>query len=215
MRLFLSSQDFGNYADKAFELAGNNKKAAFIKNAQDDKPSEERNFSTPQKKLMFEQAGFSFEELDLREYFGKSEELKAKLEDFGSVWFAGGNSFILRRAMRDSGLDGFIVDWLKEDRILYGGYSAGAIVATTTLHGSEIGDRPRPDVVPENYLTKETIWEGLGLVPFSIVPHVESDWFGDKARTAIEYFEANHLPYNALKDGQVIVIDGDKEELLQ
>lgn len=215
MRLFLSSQDFGKYAHRAYELADENKRAVFIKNAQDDKPAEERNFSTPQKKLLFEQAGFTFEELDLRDYFGRTEELKKKLASFGSVWCSGGNSFILRRAMRDSGLDSFIIDWIKEDRILYGGYSAGAIVATTTLHGSEIGDRPRPNVVPENYITKETIWEGLGLVPFSIVPHVGSDWFGEKAAIAIEHFKAHNSPYKALKDGQVIIIDGDKEEFLQ
>ena len=58
MRLFLSSQDFGNYPDVAAKMAGSNKKAAYIKNAQDDLPPQERNFSTPEKKKMFESAGF-------------------------------------------------------------------------------------------------------------------------------------------------------------
>ena len=52
MRLFLSSQDFGNYPQVVSDLVGNNKKAAFIKNAHDDLPVAERNFSLPEKKRM-------------------------------------------------------------------------------------------------------------------------------------------------------------------
>ena len=114
----MSSQDFGVHAELARQLAGTNNRAAFIKNAQDDKPSEERNFTTPQKRLMFENAGFSFEELDLRDFFGRPKELEAKIEMFGSVWCAGGNTFILRRAMKASGLDEILIRLIKEDKIL-------------------------------------------------------------------------------------------------
>ena len=215
MRLFLSSQDFGNYPDVAAKMDGSNKKAAYIKNAQDDLPPQERNFSTPEKKKMFESAGFDFEELDLRDYFGKSKELLNKLSNFGSFWSSGGNTFILRRAMKASGLDVILKQLLKEDKIMYGGWSAGACVTAPSLHGIEYGDRPQPDVVPKNYPVKKTIWEGLNLVPFIIVPHCKSDWFGKEADKSIKYFKKHKIPYKPLEDGQVIVIDGKKTEFLK
>lgn len=215
MRLFLSSQDLGNYADVASKLAGKNKKAAYFKNAQDDLSPEERNFNTPKKKKMFEAAGFEFEEIDLRDYFGKPKELLNLLSNFGSVWSAGGNTFILRRAMQASGLDIILKSLLKKDKIMYGGWSAGACITAPSLHGIEYGDRPQPDAVPDNYPTKEIIWDGLNLVPFMAVPHYKSDWFGKEADRSIKYFKTNNIPYKSLEDGQVVIIDGDEEEFLQ
>jgi dipeptidase E len=215
MRLFLSSQDLGNYPDVVAKLAGKNKKAAFVKNAQDDIPPEERNFSIPEKKKMFESAGFEFEELDLRDYFGKPEKLLNKLSNFGLIWCSGGNTFILRRAMTASGLDEILKDLLKRDKIVYGGSSAGSCVTAPSLRGIQFGDRPKPDVVPDNYPIKETIWDGLDSVPFMIVPHCKSDWFGKEADRTIAYLKKHKLPHRALKDGQVIVINGDKEEFLK
>src|SRR3989344_8790705 len=118
---FLLSQDFGNYPEVAAKKAGKNKKALYIKNAQDNLPPEERNFSTPEKKKMFEAAGFEFEEIDLRDYFGKPEELLNLLSNFGSFWSSGGNVFVLRRAYAASGLDKILVNLLKDDKIIYGG----------------------------------------------------------------------------------------------
>jgi dipeptidase E len=215
MRLFLSSQDLGNYAERAFELAGENKKAAFMKNAQDDLPSDERNSSNPQKQKMFEDAGFEFEMIDLRDYFGKPAELLNKLSDFGSIWSSGGNTFILRRAFKASGFDEIIIKMLKEDKILYGGWSAGACITGRSLHGIEYGDRPQPEVVPDSYPIKDTIWDGLGLIPYMIVPHCDSDWFIKDAHATIKYFETYNRPYKKLKDGQVIIVNGGKEEFLK
>jgi dipeptidase E len=215
MRLFLSSQDLGNYADVAFALAGGNKKAAFMKNAQDDLPAEERNFSNPQKRKMFENAGFEFEMIDLRDYFGKPKELAQKLSEFGSVWSSGGNTFILRRAYKASGFDQIVTKLLNEDKILYGGWSAGACIAAPSLHGIEYGDRPQPDVVPEEYPIKETLWDGLNLIPYMIVPHCDSDWFVEDADATIKYLEKHNRPYKKLKDGQAMVINGGNEEFLK
>lgn len=215
MRLFLSSQDFGNYPGVAAKLAGKNKKAAYIKNAQDDLPPKKRNWSTPEKKKMFEAAGFEFEELDLRDYFGKPEKLLSKLSNFGSFWSSGGNTFILRRAMAASGFDRIIKQLLEQDKIMYGGWSAGACVMAPSLHGIEHGDRPQPDVVPKNYPIKKTIWDGLNLAPFMIVAHCKSDWFGKEADASIQYFKRHKIPYKALDDGQVIVVDDKKVKFLK
>ncbi|MBX4199272.1 peptidase E [Candidatus Saccharibacteria bacterium] len=213
MRLFLSSQDLGDYPEVARKLAGKNPKALFIKNAQDDKSPEERNFSNPEKRRMFEQVGFKFEMIDLRDYFGKSKELEEKLLGFGSFWSSGGNTFVLRRAMKASGLDKILKRLLKEDKILYGGWSAGAMVMTPDLKGPDWSADDKPNIVPKGYDAK-VIWEGLNLVPFYIVPHYGSEIHGDSPQKLADYYKSMKLPHHVLKDGQVIVINGDKEEFL-
>lgn len=216
MRLFLSSQDLGNYADVAAKMAGKNKRAAYIKNSQDDLPSEQRNFSTPEKKKMFEAAGFEFEELDLRDYFGKPDKLLNKLSNFGSLWSAGGNVFVLRRAFTASGLDKILISLLKENKILYGGWSAGAMIMTPDLKGADWSEEDRPHIIPKGYdQNQKVIWKGLGLVPFYIAPHFGNPKFGEGPQKMIDYYKKNKLPHYVLQDGQVIVIDGNKEEFLK
>lgn len=215
MRLFLSSQDLGEYADVAREMARDNNKAAFIRNAQDDKPPEERNLSTPEKKKMFEAVGFEFHEIDLRDYFGKQDELEKVLADFGSVWCAGGNTFILRRALKASGFDEIIKKRVAEDSILYGGWSAGSCICAKSLHGIEHGDRPSPSQVPDEYPSKEIVWEGLGFIEEMIIPHCNMEWFIDSAHESENGLKALGTPYIKLNDGQVYVVDGEKKEILR
>jgi dipeptidase E len=214
MRLFLSSQDLGNYADVAAKMAGANKKALYIKNAQDNLPLEERNFSTPEKKKMFEAAGFEFEEIDLRDYFGEPEKLLNKLSNYGSFWSSGGNVFILRRAFAASGLDKILIDLLKKDRILYGGWSAGAMVMAPDLKGPDWSEEDKSNIIPEGYDPK-IIWQGLNLVPFYIVPHLGSEIHGASPQKLANYYKSKKLRHYALEDGQVVVVDGDKTELLK
>lgn len=214
MRLFLSSQDFGNYPEVLVKMVGSNKKVAFIANAQDDQP-EYRDSTLAGKLNEFKALGLEPENLDLCAYFGKPAELKKKLEGYGLVWARGGNSFILRRAMAASGFDKIIKEKLDKDELAYGGSSAGSCVAAKTLRGVDIGDRAQPEAVPENYPNKETIWEGLGLVDFVVVPHCDSDWFAESAKASIEKLKQLKLNYKALNDGQVVTVDGDKTEFLK
>lgn len=214
MRLFLSSQDLGRYAEVASRMAGSNKKALYIKNAQDNLPPEERNFSTPEKKKMFEAAGFEFEEIDLRDYFGKPDKLLSKLSNYGSFWSSGGNTFILRRAFAASGLDKILTDLLKNDQILYGGWSAGAMIMAPDLKGPDWSEEDRSHIVPEGYKTK-VIWQGLNLVPFYIVPHFGSGIHGDSPQKLANYYKSKKLRHYDLEDGQVVVIDGEKTEFLK
>lgn len=216
MRLFLSSQDFGKYAHIAFKMAGNNKRAAFIKNAQDDLPPKQRNFSTPKKKKMFEAAGFEFEEIDLRDYFNKPDELLNKLSDYGSFWSSGGNVFVLRRAFAASGLDKILIDLLKKDKILYGGWSAGAMIMTPDLRGADWSEEDRPHIIPRGYDKKQkVIWGGLNQTSFYISPHFGNPKFGDGPEVMANYYKSHKLPHYVLEDGQVVVVYGGKEEFLR
>ncbi len=211
MRLFLSSENLGNYPQEFLELLGPNKKLSFVENAKDDWNINDRKAKVDTHLEQFESQGFKVFELDLRDYFGKPKEMEEVLSECGGIFLAGGNTFILTRALRYSGADKLLYDMVRKNEIALGGSSAGSIIATPSLHGSELGDHP--EVTPPGY-KKEVIWDGLDLVNYYIVPHYKSDWFGIEAEAMLDYFKQNDMPYRALMDGQAILTNGDKEEFL-
>lgn len=211
MRLYLSSHGFGDHLERLQAMVGANKKTLFIDNAKDDLDENDRAQHVSDKLREFEAAGFEPYELDLRKYFGQPEILAKIVANAGLVWASGGNTFLLRRAMVYSGLDTMLGNDLKQDLFVYGGSSAGSIVMTKTLHGTENGDDPY--AVPPGY-SADIIWDGLGLIYPQLIPHYQSEWFGTEAQAMADYFETNGFKYETLRDGEVYVVDGEYEEKL-
>lgn len=140
MRLYLSSYKMGNKPEEMLPVFGDNKRTAIIANAQDSKPVESRTERVQQEIESLTALGLQPEELDLRDYFGKTAELAHKLNDYGYIWVRGGNVFLLRRAYKQSGFDSLIIELLKKDKVAYGGFSAGVCVLTPSLRGIELVD---------------------------------------------------------------------------
>jgi dipeptidase E len=217
MRLFLSSYRAGNYPDKLADLFGKTK-VAVISNAKDYKSPGERKESMDELLAFFKDIGVKAEELDLRLYFNSPETLQKQLDKYQSFWLAGGNAFLLRRALKYTGLDKFLIERVQSNSIIYGGESAGAIMAAPTLKGSEdkSGNEDHPNFITKGY-DKKVLWDGLGLVTYIPVPHFKSPNY-DLAMSIngyIEYLKKHKLPYKIMEEHQAIVINGDKEELLK
>lgn len=213
MRLFLSSYHFGKYPEKLAELTGENKRVAVIANAQDSKPDEARKKRVQKELGDLIKLGFDPFEIDLRDYFDK-EIAEEDIAYCGLIWVRGGNVFNLRRAFKYSGFDKLVAKGLQEDKFVYGGYSAGVCVLQPTLHGIELCD-PTDDI-PSGY-DSEVIWVGLNLIPYSVAPHYRSPHYeSGLIDRVVEYYEANGLPYKTMRDGDVFVVNGNKnEELLR
>lgn len=192
-------------------MVGEDKRVLFVDNAKDYNSPEEREAHVLEKQKEFEQTGFDFFELDLRNYFGSPATLKPLVEAAPFVWVSGGNTFILRRAFEYSGFGTLLQNALKSTDMVYGGSSAGSIIMTKTLRGTEKGDDPY--LIPSGY-NDEIIWDGLGLVYPQLVPHYQSQWWSNEAQAMVDYFEHNDLKYETLRDGEVYIVDGDKEEKL-
>ncbi len=125
----------------------------------------------------------------------------------------GGNTFVLKRAYEQSGFDLIVKEMLTKDEIVYGGYSAGVVILSPSMKGLEIVDDP--NIVPEGY-TPEFNWNGLGLVNYSIAVHYRSDHPESAlVEKEVEYLEKNNISYKTLRDGEVIVINGEKENILR
>lgn len=191
-------------------MVGSNKRVAVVINAHDYWP-EARDDQLLKQSAQLSALGFQPEELDLREFFNKPLGLEAKLSRFGLVWLKGGNSFVLKRAIEQSGFDVVIKKMLAADDLVYGGFSAGIIVATPTMRGIELADYP--EQVPAEY--KATFsWDGMALVPYSFVPHYRSNHPESTAMEAVvEYLKAHQMPYRALRDGEVVIVKGGVEQL--
>src|SRR5690606_28551099 len=114
MHLYLSSYGVGNKGSQLYSLCLN-KKIAFIANALDFSQDEARKQASIERSMQ-ELIGLGLEPelVDLRNYFDNETELVKKLKGFGGVWVRGGNSFVLRKAMRYSGLDTILFE-LKSD----------------------------------------------------------------------------------------------------
>ena len=144
MKLYLSSYRLGNETDKLVSMVQENKRAAVIFNALDFSCDLERKRSTINRELNgLAELGLDLsEEFDLRPYFGKPELLKEKISRFGLIWAIGGNSFVLRRSMDQSGFDQFLKENRNNDTFVYAGYSAGVCVLAPTLRGIDLVDNP-------------------------------------------------------------------------
>lgn len=215
MRLYLSSYRSEETAGHLLHLAGGPCRAVVISNAVDMIPMAERQayarkIHDPVVELRG--AGLDAAELDLRDYFGNPAALERDLAQVGLVWAVGGNAFLLRRALRQSGLDAILARRLADDTLTYGGWSAGACVAGSTLRGLHLMDAP--ELVTPGY-DREVIWDGMGLVDFAIVPHFASDHpEAQAADRAAAYLTTNAIPHRTLRDGQAILRRGDQIELV-
>ena len=210
MRLYLSSYKFGNYTKELVKLSSRNKKVGVIMNAVDWGDPERIVISIKDQMIVLKSLGFEPEQIDLRNYFGKAEDLKKHLANFGLVWVYGGNTFVLKRAYEQSGFDKIIKGMLLKDEIVYAGFSAGIVILSKSLKGLEILDDPK--IVPQGY-KEDFSWDGLDILDYHIAVHYKSNHpESADIDKEIEFYKKNNIPYQTLKDGEVIVVNG-KETL--
>lgn len=214
MRLYLASYRTGDSHSELIRMAGAGARVGVISNAVDFIPTADREAYA--RKVFdpvadFRAHGLDAYDLDLRAYFRRPEALLAELESTRMVWAVGGNAFLLRRAMRQSGFDAIAPGLIWAERLVYGGWSAGACVAAPSLRGLELMDDPTE--LAEGY-DPAPIWEGLGLIDAAVVPHWRSDHpEAQAAEQVAAWMTANRIPHRTLRDGDVLIQNGETLEL--
>lgn len=207
MKLYLSSYKLGEETETLQKwLASSAKRVGYVPNAFDftGMPPENRvkhmDFDMNELKVL----GLNVEVLDLRDYFGKKDALREKLAGLDMLWVSGGNTFVLRQAMRLSGFDELVGKLAEREDFVYGGYSAGCCVLSPTLKGLQIVDDPNN--FP--YSLKEPIWEGLGLIDYAFLPHFDSNHpESEDISKEVAYCTENDIPFKTVRDGEVIFAD--------
>lgn len=204
MKLYLSSIRIPVPAELAKLLgkALNGASVALIANANDYYSERARTYVVNNLVVYFEALGLKVDMIDLRDYSNdRAGALKQKLAGHDLIWAMGGNTFILRYEMRRSGFEKIIKELLDDESVVYGGDSAGALAAGLAINGIETAD------IPE--FAEEVIDDGLKLVPFVVLPHIDNPEFVEAVAT-VRAMHASDSQLIELKDSQVVIFDGGK-----
>ena len=205
MKLYLSSYKIGNKTNelkKWIDVHGN--KIAIIANAKDQYTDLARVESgTTDDISQLEAIGFEVQRLNLRDYFDKKGKLRTDLQEIKAFYVVGGNTFVLRRAMKLSGFDVLLKEFSLRSDILYAGYSAGICVLAPNMRAIAVMDEP--EINPYNTDT-HPIYQGIGLIAYSPIPHFESVHSETEAAScAVDYCIKNDIIYKTLRDGDVMI----------
>ena len=214
MRLYLASHNLGPFTDELLKLVGDGRKALLIENARDYYPEERRANDLQEKLSMLSELGFEVEELDLRNYFEKPDELKGFLQDYNPdlIYASGGNVFLLTTAYHLSGFDKILREDLANDKYVYGGFSAGtmAICKTIKFYGH---DHLVPERVPEVY-GADAVFDGVGLVDYQLIPHADVPKHLEITKEYIHRIENAGLQALPLNQEAVIIVDNSGQRIL-
>ena len=214
MRLYLASHNLSPYTDELLKLVGEGRKALYIENARDYYPDEKRANDLREKLAMLSELGFEVKELDLRNYFGRPNELREFIDSYKPdlIYASGGNVFLLATAYHLSGFDEILRDDLANDKYVYGGFSAGtmAICKTIRFYGH---DHLVPERVPEVYGV-DAVLDGVGLVDYQLVPHANVPKRLEGTKEYIKRIEGAGFKAFPLNQESVIVVNGDTQQIL-
>lgn len=208
MKLFLASRNFGSFVEILQDMVSDSRKTLVITNARDFLSDEERKRSVKEKLDLFREHGFEVEELDLRNYFASLPE---RLEEYimkynpGLIYSIGGDMFMLATALNVSGMDEIIRRRVKSDKSVYGGSSAGSIIASNDI---EIYERDELEVetIP-SYYGVEAVTSGLGLIDNYIIPHVGVEKFAERTKFYEAQLQKIHAEYITLGENDVYILD--------
>ncbi len=150
--------------------------------------------------------GFSLAVVDLRLWTDGQDGLYDTLNDKDVIWVGGGHTYYLRWILRESGADKIIKDLVDQGKV-YAGWSAGAVVAGPSIRFFEaMGDDPND--------APALIEEGLGLCPFTVVPHINHPDFKEGAKNTSQKIQGEGYVVYELKDDQAIILQNQHREIL-
>ena len=214
MRLYLASHNLGPYTDELLKLVGGGRRALFIENARDYYPDEKRANDLQEKLNMLSGLGFEVEELNLRDYFGKSDKLREFINSYKPdlIYASGGNVFLLATAYRLSGFDEILREDLARDKYVYGGFSAGTMVICKTVKFYKYAHLV-PERVPELYGV-DAVLDGVGLLDYQLVPHANVPKWAEGTREFVRRIKNANYKALPLNQEAVVIIDGDSQRVL-
>ena len=128
-----------------------------------------------------------------------------RLEVAEVLFFGGGNTLHLMHWMNESSLKDELPLLLKSR--IYAGVSAGSCMAGPSIYNSV------QNLFGEKYELE--VKEGLGLVSFQFIPHLNSPYFSKITKENLEIASKDlSEPVYALDDQSALVVDGGKIEVV-
>ncbi|MSR85751.1 hypothetical protein EXS71_04965 [Candidatus Uhrbacteria bacterium] len=202
MKLFLTSScisenlasDFLQFLDKSLK----DTKFYFIPTATD---VEENKFYTAKSLDDIARLGINPVWYSLR--FKNKELIREELADADVVWVGGGNTFYLLNIARESGFFEVINDLVRNKGVIYGGTSAGTILASPSIEIAGWGEDADTNHVGLTDLSSLHFIDALFQVHYDSVSHVD---MLTMYKTA--------LPIYVLPDGGAVTVKDQEIKLL-
>ena len=196
--LLLSSGSFLASHPDVFEKPFRNMRMVYIPTASKGTGSTEY---IERRRKLFKAENYNYTELDLD---GKSEQdIREALTGAEVVYVEGGNTFYLLRAVRESGFDKVLPEFL-DAGLIYVGSSAGSYIACPTI---EMATWKHPGKYDCYGMTD---FRAMGLVSILISVH-----YKDEYRELLkEKFQDAKFPVRILTDEQALLVKGDDVQLI-
>ena len=209
MKLFLSSESVSYEQGYAFaKLIGkplSDTEVAYIDNAADVAAGNATWVNDNRAKI--EALGCRVIRVDLRDFKDSVRKisLTEALKPFDVIWIGGGNTYYLRWILYKTRADIIIPSLIKQGKI-YGGGSAGAIVAGPTINYFQAADDPSE--------ADEVILDGLHLTETVVIPHWHDEGYSQIMRVTEEKLKQSGYKTQHITNTQALVIDGDKQTII-
>lgn len=117
----------------------------------------------------------------------------------------GRRQYVLFTLAPDTGVDKLLAELAKQG-VVYGGGSAGAIIAGTTLKHFETADDPSE--------APEAILDGLAFTDSVVVPHMDNAKFAVIIHGINDKLKADGYKTVPLGDNQALVINGSEQKVV-
>lgn len=141
--------------------------------------------------------------IDLRDFYGLLSILKAELSQSDIIWVGGGNTFYLRKILKETQADEIILEIVQKG-MAYGGSSAGTIITGPTLSYLELVDSI--DGIKPVYR------DGLNLIEQVVIPHKDNEDVGGEINEIDFLLTADGYNTICIDDNQAVIIrDKDVE----
>lgn len=149
--------------------------------------------------------GLNVREIDVA--VASYHDIRDTIASSDMIYVTGGNTFYLMQALRYSSADR-LIEQAVHDGIIYIGESAGAVVAGPNIEYIKRMDSEDP----APYL--DSNYAGLGLVDFSIVPHIDGPALGESAAEIMRHSNSDdHMV--PIRDDQAVLVNGPHVELVE
>jgi len=211
MKLFLASS-----IDKTLPLllprlpkAANETKVVFVANAAD--PYKDK-WWVDLDRQAFKKAGFQLSEVDFREV-SKDDFIKV-LNSANILHVGGGLVLYFLSLVRKKGIDEVIKNYVRNDRIIYTGTSAGSIIAAESV---ELYRYEKYDEKETEFIKDVSDFSGLGFVEFLIIPHAGNKEQDELHKDMIEhkYLSEYPAPIIFLHDNQAIWVEDGNIKIIK
>ncbi len=149
-----------------------------------------------------------FQEFDLERAYRVDPNFNFQefLSSFEYIFVSGGTAYILSYWIDKTGSWGIIKDLILNNKIVYGGESAGAIYTYKEIDTYKELDHP--ERAPEKIDT------GLGVVDFAPIPHWENEEFQGGLRNIKQKFEQRGVKTYTLTDNQALFVEDSVIEVI-